>query len=64
MNATPQARILLVTGFALALLGVILPALMVLGAAKSTLFLNFFSYTASVAGIFLGLIGAAIFARK
>jgi hypothetical protein len=61
MNPT---RLLLLTGFLLSLLGAILPALMVLEMAPSTLFLNFFSFTATVAGIFLGLIGAAMLVRE
>lgn len=61
MNPT---RLILLTGFLLALLGAVLPALMVMEIVPSTLFLNFFSFTATVAGIFLGLIGAAMLTRK
>jgi putative Mn2+ efflux pump MntP len=43
--------------------GVVFPLLMVLGVLKSTFFLNFFSFTASVAGLFLGIIGGAMFVR-
>lgn len=55
---------MLLTGFALALFGVILPGLMVVGLVESTIFLNFFSYTANVSGIFLGLIGAVTLVRE
>jgi hypothetical protein len=50
-------------GFALAVLGVVLPFLMVLHILKSTFFLNFFSYTASLVGLILGIIGAASYVR-
>lgn len=58
------SRLLLLTGFLFCLLGAVLPGLMVLEMAPSTLFLNFFSFTATVAGIFLGLIGSAMLARE
>jgi len=41
----------------LLLLGVVLPFLMVMQVLKSTFFLNFFSYGASVIGLFLGTYG-------
>jgi membrane associated rhomboid family serine protease len=44
-------------------LGVILPFLMVLHIIASTFFLNFFSYTASLVGLILGLIGSAYYVR-
>ena len=59
-----SARPLLWLGFVLCLLGCIIPILIVLGFFASTLFLNFFSFTTTVAGIFLGLIGAAILVRE
>lgn len=61
MNPT---RLILLTGFLLALLGAVLPALIVMEIVPSTLFLNFFSFTATVAGIFLGLIGSAMLVRE
>jgi hypothetical protein len=36
---------------------------MVLHILKSTFFLNFFSYTASLVGLILGIIGAASYVR-
>ncbi len=50
-------------GFVMVVLGALLPALMVMQILKSTFFLNFFSYTMSVAGLFLGIIGCAYFVR-
>lgn len=58
------SRLLLLIGFLCCLLGAILPGLMVLEMAPSTLFLNFFSFTTTVTGIFLGLIGSAMLARE
>ncbi len=58
------SRLLLLVGFLFCLLGAILPGLMVLEMAPSTLFLNFFSFTTTVTGIFLGLIGSAMLARE
>ncbi len=52
-------RTLIIIGFVLVFLGFLLPLLMVLKLLESTFFLNFFSYTASVLGLFLGIIGAA-----
>ncbi len=50
-------------GFVLMLLGVVLPFLMVLHILESTFFMNFFSYTASLVGLILGISGAAMYAR-
>ncbi len=51
-------------GFILLTLGWVLPLLMVLHVLPSTLFLNFFSYIASVLGLFLGIWGAALYALR
>jgi hypothetical protein len=56
-------RFLLVLGLTLMLLGIILPFLMVIKIVPSTFFLNFFSWGASVSGLFLGMIGAAMSSR-
>jgi hypothetical protein len=56
-------RILLPLGVLLMLLGCLLPFLMVLKIIPSTFFLNFFSWGASVAGLALGTIGFAMYAR-
>ncbi len=50
---------LIFVGFLLALMGVVLPFLMVIHIIPSTFFLNFFSYGVSLAGLFLGIIGAS-----
>jgi len=58
-------RILLGIGFILLVLGVVIPILMVMHILESTFFLNFFSYGASLVGLFLGLLGAmSIVARN
>ena len=52
---------LMVIGFVLLVIGVIFPFLMVLQVLESTFFLNFASYLAQVSGLFLGVIGAALY---
>ena len=61
MSLSPLKIILI--GFALVVLGAVLPFLMVLHILESTFFLNFFSYSASLVGLFLGLIGSAYYVR-
>jgi hypothetical protein len=56
-------RFLLSLGLLLMLLGVILPFSMVIKALESTFFLNFFSWGVSVAGLSLGMIGFAMYAK-
>ncbi|MGD2027777.1 MAG: hypothetical protein PVI99_08175 [Anaerolineales bacterium] len=51
---------LIIIGFFLVLVGAVVPWLMILGFLKSTLFLNFLTYGASVSGLILGIIGAAM----
>jgi hypothetical protein len=60
-NMHPLKIILI--GFLLVLVGVVIPFLMVLGIVQSSFPLGFFSFGASVAGLFLGLIGAAYYSR-
>jgi hypothetical protein len=55
---------LILIGFLLALTGMILPFLMVIHLIPSTFFLNFFSYGASLTGMFLGVIGASLYVRS
>lgn len=55
---------LILLGFLLCLSGVVLPFLMVIRVLESTFFLNFLSYTASILGLFLGIIGAAYYVRE
>jgi len=57
-------RLLLSLGLILMLLGVILPFLMLMHILESTFFLNFFSWGASVGGLFLGIIGVATWVRN
>ena len=59
-----QPRTLILVGFFLVLMGVVLPLLMVIHVLESTLFLNFLSFTVSIAGLYLGLIGAATYVRN
>jgi hypothetical protein len=54
-----SSRRIILIGFFLVLLGFLLPLLMVIKVFESTFFLNFFSFIASVVGLFLGLMGAA-----
>lgn len=63
MDRLRPAHIILI-GFILVLTGVILPLLMVIKTLESTFFLNFFSYTASTLGFFLGIIGASMSVRE
>jgi len=61
MSSSPLKIILI--GFALLVLGAVLPFLMVIHILKSTFFLNFFSYTASLVGLILGIIGSALYVK-
>jgi hypothetical protein len=51
-------------GFLFVLTGCTLPFLMVMQVLESTFFLNFFSYGVSLMGVFLGIIGAAMYVRS
>lgn len=55
---------MIVIGAALLVLAVVLPLLMVIKVLPSALWLSFVSYTASVVGMFVGLIGALTYARS
>ena len=55
---------LILLGFILSMMGVIVPFLMVIQILPSTFFLNFFSYTASMIGLFLGIIGASRYVKE
>ncbi len=59
-----SSRNILWIGFFLVLLGFVLPLLIVIKVLESTFFLNFFSFIVSVAGLFLGLLGAAQYALE
>ena len=54
---------LIVIGFVLVLFGFVAPFLMVIRVVPSSFILNFLSFGASVVGLFLGLIGAALYVR-
>ncbi|HEY5270286.1 MAG TPA: hypothetical protein VII97_08105 [Anaerolineales bacterium] len=54
---------LILIGFALMMVGWALPFLMVLQVLESSFALNFLSYIAQVSGLFLGIIGAAMYVR-
>jgi hypothetical protein len=56
-----RSKKILAISLILIVIGVVLPWLMVLHLIDSTLFLNFFAYTALVAGMFLGAIGVATY---
>ena len=58
---TPTKMILI--GLFLSIMGVVLPFLMVMKILTSTFFLNFLAYAAMVAGLFLGVTGAAMYVR-
>jgi uncharacterized membrane protein len=58
-----RPALLIFIGFLLVLMGVVIPWLIVLKYLPSTFFLNFFSYGASVLGIYLGLIGTAMYVK-
>ncbi len=51
-------KILLLIGATLLLLGVAIPILIILQFIPSTLFLNFFAFTAQFLGLILGMVGA------
>jgi hypothetical protein len=56
-------RSLIALGLILMLVGIVLPFLMVIHVVESTLFLNFFSWGASVAGLAFGTIGIASYVK-
>lgn len=56
-------RALIAIGFVLVLFGLLVPFLTIIGVIDANLALNFASYTASVIGLLLGLVGAAWYSR-
>lgn len=54
----------MIVAFFLLLAGAVLPFLMMIRVLESTFFLNFFSYTASAAGLFIGILGIAMYVGK
>lgn len=63
MKLLNSPRLLLSLGVILMLLGIILPFLIVIKVIESTFFLNFFSWSASVAGLAFGTVGFALWSR-
>jgi len=61
MMASP--RFILTLGLTLLFVGWIIPLLIIMHVIPSTFFLNFLSWGASVAGLFLGFIGGATWVR-
>jgi hypothetical protein len=61
---TMQPRNMIWLGFFLVLAGFVLPMLMVLRVIQPTFAVSFLSFAASIAGLVLGLIGAAYYARS
>jgi hypothetical protein len=59
-----RAPAIIIIGFLLVLTGAVFPFLMVFNVLESTLFLNLFSFSASTAGLFLGMIGGALYIRS
>ncbi len=57
-----QPSMLILMGFFLVLIGFLLPFLMVLGVFQASFWLSFLSHAASISGLFLGTIGAAMIA--
>ncbi len=55
---------IIIIGFILVVLGFVFPLLMTLQIVASSFALNFFSFGASVLGLFLGLVGAAWYVRE
>jgi hypothetical protein len=59
-----KPRTLLFIALCLLLFGWVMPFLMVIHAVESTFFLNFLSWGASVAGLYLGVMAVAGLVRK
>jgi len=51
-------------GFVLVLLGFLVPFLMVIGIIQPSFLLSFLSHGASVSGLLLGIIGAALYVHS
>ncbi len=62
MLLTPKTMMLV--GFALVLIGALMPFLMVMHLIPTTFLLAFLAYAASLGGLILGLLGAALYARE
>ncbi len=54
---------IIIIGFFLVLVGFVVPFLMVIDVIKPSYLLSFLSHGASVSGLLLGIIGAAMYSR-
>jgi hypothetical protein len=54
----------MIAAFFLLLIGAVFPFLMMIRVLESTFFLNFISYIASVSGLFIGILGIAMYVGK
>lgn len=52
---------LLLIGFLMVLTGAALPFLILIGVFESTYLLNFIAFVSSVVGVFLGILGSAMY---
>ena len=59
MNRHPRRFIII--AFFMLFAGAVLPFLMIIGVLESTFLLNFTAYIVSVGGLFLGIIGIAMY---
>ena len=59
-----RSWLLILAGLSLSILGWLMPLMMVTHLLRSTLFLNFASFTASMAGIILGILGGSLYVRQ
>jgi hypothetical protein len=62
--SSPKYILYILIGFVLVVLGAVLPFLMVMRVLESTFFLNFLAYGSSMAGLFLGFIGASLYVNE
>ncbi len=62
--SSPKYLLYIIIGFVLVVMGAVLPFLIILHILESTFFLNFFSFGASMGGLFLGFIGASLYVRE
>lgn len=61
MSSGTSPKRLIISGFVLLVLGVFFPLLMMLRLIESTFWLNFLSFGAQVAGLFLSFIGTTMY---
>jgi hypothetical protein len=56
-----SGRTIIIIGAVLVILGFIIPLLMVIHVLESGIVIDFLSFIASTAGVFLGLVGSAMY---